>query len=57
MIRRALDSRQVKIQNRSYQMNLESLVASQSDPLRPAIQELERSCYVTLKILGDSLGL
>ena len=56
MIRRALDSRQVKIENRSYPMNLESLAATQSNPLRPAMQEFERSYYVTLKTLADSLG-
>ena len=57
MIRRALDSRQVKIENRSYPMNLESLAATQSNPLRPAMREFERSYSVTLKTLADSLGL
>jgi DNA-binding NtrC family response regulator len=57
MIRSALDNRQAKIENRGYQMNLESLAATQSDPLRPAMRELARSYYVTLKILTDSLGL
>jgi curved DNA-binding protein CbpA len=57
MIRRELDSRQAKIENRSYPRNLESLAATPSNPLRPAMRELERSYYVTLKTLADSLGL
>lgn len=56
-IRHALDRRQAKIENRSYQMNLESLAATRSNPLRPAMRELEQSYYVTLRTLADSLGL
>ncbi len=57
MARRTLDSRQVKIENRNYPMNLESLVATRSDPLRPAMQAWQRSIDVTLKTLGNLLGL
>ena len=57
MIRRTLDSRQVKIESRNYLMNIDLLVATQSDPLRPAMEGLVRYYVVTLKALGESLGL
>lgn len=56
MIRRALDNRQAKNENRNDPVNLESLLAAQSDPLRPAMQELQRSYAVTLRILNDALS-
>jgi DnaJ-domain-containing protein 1/CheY-like chemotaxis protein len=49
-------SGQVKNAHRNDPMNLESLLATQSDPLRPAMQELEHSYVVTLKILNDALS-
>ncbi len=62
--RRALENRRLKIENRAYQTNLESLVASRTEALRLANQDLdlalknlERSYDITLEALGDALDL
>src|SRR5947199_7669971 len=43
MIRRALENRRLKLENRSYQTNLESLVSARTEQLRQAMADLERS--------------
>jgi len=55
--RRALENRRLKLENRSYQLNLESQVASRTEQLNHALQELERSYDITLEALGDALDL
>jgi putative nucleotidyltransferase with HDIG domain len=55
--RRALENRRLKLENRAYQTNLESLVAARTDQLRTAMQDLERSYDITLEALGDALDL
>src|SRR5437868_88760 len=56
-VRRALENRRLKIENRNYQHNLESLVAARTDQLRQAMSDLERSYDITLEALGDALDL
>lgn len=56
-VRRALENRRLKLENRAYQINLESLVAARTEQLRHAIQELEQSYDITLGALGDALDL
>jgi putative nucleotidyltransferase with HDIG domain len=55
--RRALENRRLKLQNRSYQTNLEALVAERTVQLQRALSDLERSYDITLEALGDALDL
>src|ERR1051326_2508953 len=57
MVRRALEHRRLKLENRAYQSNLESLVSARTEQLRQAMQDLERSYDITLEALGDALDL
>src|SRR3984885_5656434 len=54
---RALENRRLKVENRTYQTNLESLVAARTNQLQAAIVELKRSYDITLEALGDALDL
>jgi putative nucleotidyltransferase with HDIG domain len=54
---RALENRRLKLENRTYQTNLESLVEARTDQLQAAMGELERSYDITLQALGDALDL
>jgi cyclic di-GMP phosphodiesterase len=56
-VRRALENRRLKLENRQYQTNLETLVADRTAQLRRAMQTLERSYDITLEALGDALDL
>ncbi|HSA92278.1 MAG TPA: HD domain-containing phosphohydrolase [Terriglobales bacterium] len=56
-VRRALENRRLKVENRNYQSNLEQLVASRTEQLRQAMGDLERSYDITLEALGDALDL
>src|ERR1700746_3507828 len=57
IVRRALEHRRLKLENRAYQSNLESLVAARTEQLRQAMNDLERSYDITLEALGDALDL
>jgi putative nucleotidyltransferase with HDIG domain len=64
IVQRALENRRLKLENRTYQVNLESLVADRTDELQKTMQdlrktmkELERSYDITLEALGDALDL
>src|SRR2546430_429352 len=57
MVRRALETRRLRLENRAYQSNLESLVAARTEQLRQAMTDLERSYDITLEALGDALDL
>ncbi|MGH9579939.1 MAG: response regulator, partial [Terriglobales bacterium] len=46
-VRRALENRRLKLENRAYQSNLESLVAARTEQLRQAMSDLERSYDIT----------
>ncbi len=54
---RALENRRLKLENRTYQTNLESLVEARTDQLQEALRDLERSYDITLQALGDALDL
>lgn len=54
---RALENRRLKVENRNYQINLESLVRARTDQLQEALRDLERSYDITLQALGDALDL
>jgi putative nucleotidyltransferase with HDIG domain len=56
-VSRALENRRLKVENRTYQTNLESLVAARTDQLQAAMGNLERSYDITLEALGDALDL
>src|SRR5277367_3554799 len=54
---RSLENRRLKVENRTYQTNLESLVEARTDQLQAAMADLERSYDITLQALGDALDL
>ena len=56
-VSRALENRRLKMENRNYQTNLESLVEARTDQLQAALSNLERSYDITLAALGDALDL
>ena len=56
-VSRALENRRLKVDNRTYQTRLESLVKARTDQLQTALQNLERSYDITLEALGDALDL
>jgi len=56
-VSRALENRRLKVENRTYQTNLESLVKARTDQLQTAMASLERSYDITLQALGDALDL
>jgi len=63
-VSRALENRRLKMENRNYQMNLESLVQARTEQLKgangklqAAMNDLERSYDITLAALGDALDL
>jgi putative nucleotidyltransferase with HDIG domain len=54
-VSRALENRRLKVENRTYQINLESLVEARTDQLQEALMKLERSYDITLEVLGEAL--
>ncbi len=56
-VRRALENRRLKMENRAYQLNLESLVEARTQQLHQAMNDLEKSYDITLEALGDALDL
>src|SRR3989475_6740003 len=56
-VRRALENRRLKLENRAYQTNLEALVTARTEQLRKAVRELKESYDMTLEALGDALDL
>jgi putative nucleotidyltransferase with HDIG domain len=63
-VKRALENRRLKLQNRAYQLDLESLVAARTAQLKQTNTELQRanaelrkSYDITLEALGDALDL
>jgi putative nucleotidyltransferase with HDIG domain len=57
MVRRAFEHRRLKLENRAYQSNLESLITARTEQLRQAMIDLERAYDLTLESLGDALAL
>jgi putative nucleotidyltransferase with HDIG domain len=56
-VRRALENRRLKVKNRDYQRNLESLLESRTNQLQAAMKSLERAYDMMLEAFGDALGL
>ena len=56
-VSRALENRRLKVENRNYQTNLESLVKARTEQVQAALRDLERSYDITLEALGDALDL
>jgi putative nucleotidyltransferase with HDIG domain len=56
-VRRALETRRLKMENRQYQSRLEELVQVRTRNLSEAMSRLERSYDITLEALGDALDL
>ncbi|HXP17047.1 MAG TPA: HD domain-containing phosphohydrolase [Terriglobales bacterium] len=54
-VRRALENRRLKLENRQYQTHLEALVEARTEQLKKALVDLERSYDITLEALGDAL--
>lgn len=54
-VRRALEHRRLVLENRSYQSDLEHLVAERTQQLSIALQDLEQSYDYTLEALGGAL--
>ena len=54
-VRRALEHRRLVLENRTYQRDLERLVAERTGQLSLALQELEQSYDYTLEALGGAL--
>jgi putative nucleotidyltransferase with HDIG domain len=56
-VRRALQHRQLVLENHNYQRNLEKLVEDRTGQLKGALEQLERSYDDTLEALGGALDL
>jgi putative nucleotidyltransferase with HDIG domain len=56
-VRRALEYRRLRLENRAYQGNLEALVMARTDQLRRAVKELEESYDCTIEALGQALAM
>jgi putative nucleotidyltransferase with HDIG domain len=54
-VSRALENRRLKVENRNYQTNLESLVEDRTRQLKATNEELERSYDIMLQVLGEAL--
>jgi response regulator RpfG family c-di-GMP phosphodiesterase len=54
-VSRALENRRLKVENRTYQTNLESLVKARTEQLQTVTLNLEKSYDTTLEALGDAL--
>src|SRR5712672_1790666 len=56
-VRRAMENRRLKMENREYQTNLEALVTARTEQLRQVVASLEKSYDITLEALGNALDL
>ena len=56
-VRRALENRRLKLEDLTYQTNLESLVKARTDQLQATMSSLERSYDMTVEGFGDALAL
>ncbi|HYU44809.1 MAG TPA: HD domain-containing phosphohydrolase [Terriglobales bacterium] len=57
VVRRALETYRLRMENRVYQSNLEAKVLERTEELRKTVTELERSYDSILEALGDALDL
>jgi putative nucleotidyltransferase with HDIG domain len=56
-VHRALEYSRLKLENRAYLANLESLVATRTEQLRQAVTTLERSYDISVDFMGDAMAL
>src|SRR5258708_37926755 len=56
-VRRALQNRRLKLENRAYQTNLEALVTARTEQVRHAVTPLERSYDIPPGAPGDAHDL
>jgi putative nucleotidyltransferase with HDIG domain len=56
-VSRALENHRLRVENRTYQTNLESLVRARTDQLQTSMRNLERSYDITLDALSDAMGV
>jgi len=56
-VRRAMENRRLRMENREYQTNLEALVTARTEQLRQVVSSLEKSYDITLEALGNALDL
>jgi len=56
-VRRAMENRRLKLENRAYQTELEAKVQDRTRKLQGTMRDLERSYDITLEALGDALDL
>jgi response regulator RpfG family c-di-GMP phosphodiesterase len=56
-VSRAVGNRRLKLENRTYQMNLESLVSSRTDQLQSSLEEVRRSYDIAVASLAYALDL
>src|SRR6202048_3630324 len=56
-VRRAMENRRLRMENREYQTNLEALVTARTEQLRQVVSSLEKSYDITLEALGNDLDL
>lgn len=56
-VRRALENRRLKMENREYQTDLERMVKARTEQLQNTMADLERSYGMTLEALGGALDL
>src|ERR1700680_2140692 len=56
-VRRALENRRLRLENRAYQTELEAKVRARTQQWQDAMRNLERSYDITLEALGDALDL
>lgn len=54
-VSRALKNRRLRVENKTYRTNLESLVKARTDQLQAAMGSLERSYDATVEVLGEAL--
>src|SRR5947209_2091792 len=54
-VSRALENRRLKLENRTYQTDLESKVIARTQQLQAALRGLGRSYDITLEVLGEAL--
>lgn len=56
-VSRALENRRLKLENRTYQTSLESLVKARTNQLQDAMSNLARSYDITVEGFGDALAV
>jgi DNA-binding NtrC family response regulator len=54
-VSRALENHRLRVENRTYSTNLDSLVRARTEQLQNAMANLERSYDITLETLGNAL--